>query len=143
MNYRYRLLRNRLHLAFFNYSLIFYSCNNNFFSFSEEDEEEEVDDKTIASRLREDVLETAGKLRRFVADEYIRPESEEIKVLKSKHQKLPVTCLTVTNDGKFIYSGSKDCSIMKCKYCTKLFDMLTQGCQTHGPRAKCGPAGWP
>ncbi|XP_066985931.1 U3 small nucleolar RNA-interacting protein 2-like [Macrobrachium rosenbergii] len=79
----------------------------------ENEDDEELDDKAVAARLQEEVLESAGKLRRLVAETYLEPDSEDFTVLKSKHQKLPITCLTVTSDGKFIFSGSKDCSIVK------------------------------
>ena len=36
------------------------------------------------------------------------------------HQ-LPLTCVTVTSDSKFVFSGAKDCSIIKCE----------DGCSTH------------
>ncbi|XP_068220490.1 U3 small nucleolar RNA-interacting protein 2-like [Palaemon carinicauda] len=79
----------------------------------ENEDDEELDDKAVAARLQEEVLDSAGKLRRLVAETYLEPELEDIIVLKSKHQKLPITCLAVTSDGQFIYSGSKDCSIVK------------------------------
>ena len=45
--------------------------------------------------------------------QYLAPSEDAIRVLKG-HQ-LPVTCVTVTPDDKYIYSGSKDCCIIKCK----------------------------
>ncbi|XP_045618040.1 U3 small nucleolar RNA-interacting protein 2 [Procambarus clarkii] len=75
--------------------------------------QDEEDDEAIGVRLREDVLEASGKLRRNVAHTYIEPDQQDIRVLKSKHQKLPITCICVSHDEKHIFSGSKDCSIVK------------------------------
>ncbi|XP_068107672.1 U3 small nucleolar RNA-interacting protein 2 [Hyperolius riggenbachi] len=77
-------------------------------------EEERQDDESqdvIASRLQEDVLEQRGRLRRQLAKELLPPEPTEIRLLRG-HQ-LPVTCIVITPDDKHIFSGSKDCSIIK------------------------------
>ncbi|KAG7163468.1 U3 small nucleolar RNA-interacting protein 2-like [Homarus americanus] len=79
-----------------------------------QDEEDKVlDDEAIGIQLREDLLKASGKLRKTVANLYIKPELQDFCVLKSKQQKLPITCVTVTSDEKYIFSGSKDCSIVK------------------------------
>ncbi|KAG0721315.1 U3 small nucleolar RNA-interacting protein 2 [Chionoecetes opilio] len=78
-----------------------------------QDEEGELDDEAIQSRLREDVLEASGRLRKKVAESYLRPADEDRQVLRSKKQKLSVTCIAVSIDEKYIFSGSKDCSIAK------------------------------
>uniref|UniRef100_A0A4W3GGU1 U3 small nucleolar RNA-interacting protein 2 n=1 Tax=Callorhinchus milii TaxID=7868 RepID=A0A4W3GGU1_CALMI len=44
-------------------------------------------------------------------DEYLPPDPSEIRLLKG-HQ-LPITCLVISADDKYIFSGSKDCSIIK------------------------------
>uniref|UniRef100_T1IIB2 U3 small nucleolar RNA-interacting protein 2 n=1 Tax=Strigamia maritima TaxID=126957 RepID=T1IIB2_STRMM len=75
----------------------------------EKAETEEIDKSAIAHRLREEVLEQAGKLQRKVADEY--QVSSDVKILNG--HKLPLTCLITSSDNKFIYSASKDCSIIK------------------------------
>uniref|UniRef100_A0A8B9H4D9 U3 small nucleolar RNA-interacting protein 2 n=1 Tax=Astyanax mexicanus TaxID=7994 RepID=A0A8B9H4D9_ASTMX len=56
-------------------------------------------------------LEQRGKLQRLIADELVAPDPAEIRLLRG-HQ-LPVTCLVITPDEKYIFSGSKDCSIIK------------------------------
>ena len=48
-----------------------------------------------------------------VALQYIAPSAEDIRVLRG-HQ-LSITCLVITPDDRFVFSGSKDCSIIKCK----------------------------
>lgn len=80
---------------------------------NENEDDEGLDDSAIASRLREDVLESSGRLRRTVADTYVQADIENIRVLKSKQQKLPITCVALTNDSQYIFAGSKDCSIVK------------------------------
>ncbi|KAK4323667.1 hypothetical protein Pmani_005640 [Petrolisthes manimaculis] len=80
---------------------------------AEEDEEAEAKDEALVSRLRDDVLEASGKLRKNIAESLVEPSVEEIHVMKSKQQKLSITCLTLTSDEKHIFTGSKDCSIVK------------------------------
>ena len=48
-----------------------------------------------------------------VSLQYVAPDMADARRLKG-HQ-LSVTCVTMTPDDKFIYSGSKDCCIIKCK----------------------------
>lgn len=42
------------------------------------------------------------------------PDPARIRVLRG-HQ-LPVTCLVISPDDRFIFSSSKDGSLIKCKY---------------------------
>ncbi|XP_064632922.1 U3 small nucleolar RNA-interacting protein 2-like isoform X2 [Lineus longissimus] len=80
-----------------------------------EEAEKEDDDAAqrdlIGHRLREDVLEQAGKLYRQVAAEYVPPSSDDIKVLRG--HKLPITCLVISPDAKHVFTGSKDFTIIK------------------------------
>ncbi|XP_078596304.1 U3 small nucleolar RNA-interacting protein 2-like isoform X3 [Branchiostoma floridae x Branchiostoma japonicum] len=72
---------------------------------------DEIDRDAISHRLQEDLLEQAGKLQRKVAAQYIPPTPADIQVLRG-HQ-LPLTCLVVSSDSKHVYTGAKDCSIIK------------------------------
>ncbi|KAA0707540.1 U3 small nucleolar RNA-interacting protein 2 RRP9 -like protein [Triplophysa tibetana] len=74
-------------------------------------EEDSFDADLIAGRLQDDVLEQKGKLQRLIAKELIAPEPEEIRLLRG--HKLSVTCLVITPDENYIFSASKDCSIIK------------------------------
>ncbi|XP_066528195.1 U3 small nucleolar RNA-interacting protein 2 [Hoplias malabaricus] len=74
-------------------------------------EDEEFESDLIAGRLKEDVLEQKGKLQRPVAKELVAPDPAEIRLLRG--HKLSVTCLVITPDEKYIFSASKDCSIIK------------------------------
>lgn len=78
----------------------------------EDEAAEEEHHAAIAHRLREDVMEQAGKLQRKVADQYSAPDADKIRFLKG-HQ-LPVTCVAMTSDNRYLYSGAKDCTIIKC-----------------------------
>ncbi|XP_053932838.1 U3 small nucleolar RNA-interacting protein 2 [Cuculus canorus] len=76
----------------------------------EEEEETQLVD-LIGDRLKEDVLEQKGRLQRFVAKDVQPPDPASIRVLRG-HQ-LPVTCLVISPDDKFIFSASKDGSLIK------------------------------
>ncbi|NXO01748.1 U3IP2 protein, partial [Rhinopomastus cyanomelas] len=80
-----------------------------------EEEEQEAaaqPEDLIGDRLKEDVLEQRGQLQRPVAREVQAPDLTSIRVLRG-HQ-LPVTCLVISPDDKFIFSASKDGSLIKC-----------------------------
>lgn len=87
------------------------------FKFPEKERAEtrELDKDAIGQRLKDDLLEQAGKLRREVADHYSGHDEAGIKRLRCKEHKSAITCLTVSADGQFLFSASKDCGIMKCK----------------------------
>lgn len=81
-----------------------------------EEEEKKADDESfeadlVAGRLQEEVLEQKGKLQRLIAQDLLPPDASEIRVLRG--HKLPVTCLVISSDEKYIFSASKDCSIIK------------------------------
>lgn len=65
----------------------------------------------ISKRLKVDYLKQAGKLKLSVADQY--KGVDNIVVLKCKEHKSAVTCLCVSPDNKYIFSGSKDGSLVK------------------------------
>ncbi|KAL3204518.1 hypothetical protein MRX96_011522 [Rhipicephalus microplus] len=93
---------------------------------------QEVDRSVVSHRLRTDLLEQSGQLHKKIADNGV--DKERMLVLKG--HKLPVTCVTVSQDGQHIFSGSKDCAIIKwcAKTGKKLFTVpdgmyLASGCQ--------------
>ncbi|XP_043564409.1 U3 small nucleolar RNA-interacting protein 2 isoform X1 [Chiloscyllium plagiosum] len=77
----------------------------------EKADEEQFERDLFGSRLEEEVLEQKGKLKRLLAKDYLPPDESEIRLLRG-HQ-LPVTCLVLSPDDKYIFSASKDCSIIK------------------------------
>ncbi|XP_068014071.1 U3 small nucleolar RNA-interacting protein 2 [Melanerpes formicivorus] len=78
---------------------------------AEEEEEEALPTDLIGDRLKEDVLEQRGRLQRLVAKDVQPPDPASIRVLRG-HQ-LPVTCLVISPDDRFIFSASKDGSLIK------------------------------
>ncbi|OWF42493.1 U3 small nucleolar RNA-interacting protein 2-like isoform X2 [Mizuhopecten yessoensis] len=76
-----------------------------------EDEEEDFNRDIISHRLKQDILEQTGRLQREVADNYLVPTVEDITVLRG-HQ-LSVTCVVISPDSRHLFTGSKDCSIIK------------------------------
>ncbi|XP_043108401.1 U3 small nucleolar RNA-interacting protein 2 isoform X2 [Puntigrus tetrazona] len=74
-------------------------------------EQESFEADLIAGRLQDDVLEQKGKLQKMIATELVAPDPAEIRLLRG--HKLAVTCLVITPDEKYIFSASKDCSIIK------------------------------
>ncbi|XP_072308549.1 U3 small nucleolar RNA-interacting protein 2 isoform X1 [Eucyclogobius newberryi] len=75
------------------------------------DDDESFETDLIAGRLQEEVLEQKGKLQRLIAKDLLPPDASEVRVLRG--HKLPVTCLVISSDEKYIFSASKDCSIIK------------------------------
>lgn len=73
----------------------------------------EIDKSVIAHRLKEDLLEQSGKLRRTVADLYKPVDTSQIKHFRCKDHKQPITCLTLSNDSQWLFTASKDCTIVK------------------------------
>uniref|UniRef100_A0A8C1EAF2 U3 small nucleolar RNA-interacting protein 2 n=2 Tax=Cyprinus carpio TaxID=7962 RepID=A0A8C1EAF2_CYPCA len=80
---------------------------------NEDDEIEETpqEKKLRLAKLYLEQLREEGKLQRLIAKELIAPEPAEIRLMRG--HKLPVTCLVITPDEKYIFSASKDCSIIK------------------------------
>ncbi|KAM4654619.1 U3 small nucleolar RNA-interacting protein 2 [Amazona ochrocephala] len=78
-----------------------------------EEEEDAQQEDLIGDRLKEDVLEQKGRLQRLVAKDVQPPDPASIRVFRG-HQ-LPVTCLVISPDDRFIFSASKDGSLIKCK----------------------------
>ncbi|XP_049588966.1 U3 small nucleolar RNA-interacting protein 2 isoform X1 [Syngnathus scovelli] len=79
-------------------------------------EEEKIENDSfetdlIAGRLQEELLEQKGKLQRFIAKDLLPPDASDIRLLRG--HKLPITCLVISPDDKFIFSSAKDCSVIK------------------------------
>lgn len=49
----------------------------------------------------------------FFSLQLLPPDASDIRLLRG--HKLPITCLVITSDEKYIFSASKDCSIIKCE----------------------------
>ncbi|KAJ2712571.1 pre-rRNA processing protein, partial [Coemansia spiralis] len=74
----------------------------------------QIDRDLIAERLLTDAQERSGRWSRRIAVGFARAAEEEpeVRVLRNGHR-LPVTSVAVTPDGRFVYSGSKDGSLIK------------------------------
>jgi len=58
-------------------------------------------------------LEVSGRRQRRIADEVVKQRKENHMVLRGSHR-LPVTCVTLSNDETTAFTASKDGSIVKC-----------------------------
>ncbi|KAM7537596.1 hypothetical protein Aperf_G00000077621 [Anoplocephala perfoliata] len=75
------------------------------------DSDDEDPTATLTVRLQEEALQARGKLFFRVAEKY-KPVSLESIVCLIGHKK-SVTCLCISSDCKYIYSGGKDSSVIK------------------------------
>ncbi|XP_033746030.1 U3 small nucleolar RNA-interacting protein 2-like [Pecten maximus] len=75
------------------------------------EDEDDINRDIVSHRLKQDILEQTGRLQRQVADNVSSPHSEDITVLRG-HQ-LSVTCVVISPDSRYLFTGSKDCSIIK------------------------------
>jgi len=73
----------------------------------------EMDKDIIAQRLKQDALESKPRYQKQLAEQ-LRGKKIDINSIKNRrgHQ-LSVTCIVISSDEKIIYSGSKDCTIIK------------------------------
>ncbi|XP_037092706.1 LOW QUALITY PROTEIN: U3 small nucleolar RNA-interacting protein 2-like, partial [Pollicipes pollicipes] len=69
--------------------------------------------RSVSERLRQDVLERAGRLQRPLADAVRRPQPAEVRRLRCRQLQLPVTCALLSPDDRHLYTGSKDCALIK------------------------------
>lgn len=67
----------------------------------------------ISKRLANEYLDSVGKLRRLVADELTGYDDTCVTALKHKLQKVPITCICLSSDGDFMFSGSKSQFVVK------------------------------
>lgn len=58
-------------------------------------------------------LESIGKLKKFLAENVVGYDSENITTLKHKLQGEPMTCLCLSPSEKFVFSGSKSGNVLK------------------------------
>lgn len=83
----------------------------------EKEEAKRVEDKeldeAVDKRLQKDYLEQKGKLRVEVADNYIPPTENDLRLIRAKEHRLTLTCVCVSSDSNFVFSGSKCGTIIK------------------------------
>ncbi|KAK3101547.1 hypothetical protein FSP39_004378 [Pinctada imbricata] len=76
---------------------------------AEKREDDEIHKDIISHRLKQDLLEQTGRLQKQVADNYTH---EEDRIIFRGHQ-LSVTCTVISPDNRYVFSASKDCSVIK------------------------------
>lgn len=60
-----------------------------------------------------DYLESIGKLKKHLAENYVGFDEENIVTLKHKLQNQAITCLCLSPDNNFLFSGSKTGKVLK------------------------------
>lgn len=88
-------------------------CNKFIFDIIEKDRAE-FEEGAVARRLREEYLEEKGRLRKTIAINYVG--HNEFTTLRCKEHKSSITCICLSSEGNTLYSGSKDGSLVKCKF---------------------------
>jgi len=76
-----------------------------------EDDNDEQVNKNVLKRLKDDVLDQKGKLKTKVADGLTTPS--DIVELRNRNHTKAITCIVVSPDDKYVYSASKDASIIQ------------------------------
>eukprot|EP00090_Calanus_glacialis_P036412 TRINITY_DN6218_c0_g1_i1.p1 TRINITY_DN6218_c0_g1~~TRINITY_DN6218_c0_g1_i1.p1 ORF type:complete len:463 (-),score=171.61 TRINITY_DN6218_c0_g1_i1:58-1446(-) len=66
----------------------------------------------VEERLKEDVEEEKGKLRKEFSVNLVGLSSEHVKYWGDKHHKLSITCVVISPDSTRVYSASKDAGIV-------------------------------
>lgn len=76
-------------------------------------EDNELLENNVSQRLADEYLDSIGKLRRKVADDYTGVDDKNIQQVKHKLHQLPVTCVCLTADNKFLFTGNKSAIVLK------------------------------
>lgn len=84
----------------------------------EKEEQARADDKellenNVSQRLANDYLDSVGKLRRHVADDYTGHDAANVSRIKHKLHELPMTCVCLTSDDKYLFTGNKSAIVIK------------------------------
>lgn len=72
----------------------------------------ELDD-AVKNRLQKDYLEQKGKLHVDVADKILALAAIDVRLIRAKEHRLPLTCVCVSSSGQLVFSGSKCGSVIK------------------------------
>lgn len=72
-----------------------------------------VNQDIISQRLKEDYLRQTGRLKTNVAELYKGADLENAKILKCKKLRNAVTCMCVTDDNTWLFTGSKCGTLVK------------------------------
>lgn len=80
-------------------------------------EDKELLENNVSQRLTDEYLDSIGKLRRKIADDYTGFDEKSIKHVKHKLHQLPITCVCLTSDNKFLFTGNKSAIVLKWDAC--------------------------
>jgi ribosomal RNA-processing protein 9 len=72
----------------------------------------ELDD-AVEKRLQKDYLDQKGKLKVELADNYICPSEKDCRLIHVREHRLTLTCVCISSDIQFAFSGSKCGTIVK------------------------------
>ncbi|XP_023943218.2 U3 small nucleolar RNA-interacting protein 2 [Bicyclus anynana] len=70
-------------------------------------------DDAVEKRLQRDFLEQKGKLHVNVADNYSAPAENDVKLVRAREHRLSLTCVCISRDSEFAFTGCKSGSIIK------------------------------
>lgn len=79
-------------------------------------EDKELLENNVSQRLANEYLDSVGKLRRKIADDFIGIDEKNIQQIKHKLHQLPVTCVCLTSDNKFLFTGNKSAIVLKWNF---------------------------
>lgn len=79
-------------------------------------EDKEMLENNVSERLEHEYLDSIGKLRRKVADDYTGFDEANLVQVKHKLHQLPVTCICLSADNKFLFTGNKSAIVLKWDY---------------------------
>lgn len=89
-------------------------------------EDQEFSKEIISKRLKDDHLKQIGKYEFLIADKFQGVDEKEIKILKCREQTNTITCLCISSNNQWIFSGSKNGVVVKCKLRKKKFKISTK-----------------
>ncbi|CAB3253789.1 unnamed protein product [Arctia plantaginis] len=72
----------------------------------------EIDD-VVGDRLKKDYLELKGKLKYEIAEKFEEPRQEDLRFIRAKEHRLTLTCVCISSDNSFVFTGSKCGTIVK------------------------------
>lgn len=70
-------------------------------------------DGVIEDRLKKDYLEQKGKLKYEIAEKYEVPGEKDLRFIRAKEHRLSLTCVCITSDNSYAFSGSKCGTLIK------------------------------
>lgn len=76
-------------------------------------EDQELLENNVSQRLANEYLDSVGKLRRRVADDYTGYDAQNLRRVKHKLHELPITCVCLTSDNQFLFTGNKSAIVIK------------------------------